>query len=99
MAPLLAEELGIDSTNVDSFADTDDADIQKFLGLEFEGDEGAAATLDPGLDLAVDFGAQIVTQVGNYAEIFDEHIAPLGLERGLNALYSDGGIQYVPPYK
>mgnify|MGYP001828963546 FL=1 len=99
MAPLLAEELGIDSTNVDSFADTDDADIQKFLGLEFEDDEGAAATLDPGLDLAEDFGAQIVTQVGNYAEIFDEHIAPLGLERGLNALYSDGGIQYVPPYK
>jgi len=98
MAPIQAEELGIDSTNVDSFADTDDAAIQKFLGLEFEGDEGAA-TLDPGLDLAVDFGAQIVTQVGNYAEIFDAHIAPLGLERGLNALYSDGGIQYVPPYK
>jgi general L-amino acid transport system substrate-binding protein len=98
MAPIQAEEFGIDSTNVDSFSDTTDPNIQKFLGLEFEGDDGLA-TLDPGLGLAEDFAAQIVTQVGNYAEIFDANVAPLGLERGLNALYTDGGIQYVPPYK
>jgi general L-amino acid transport system substrate-binding protein len=98
MAPIQAEEFGIDSTNVDSFSDTTDPNIQKFLGLEFEGDDGLA-TLDPGLGLAEDFAAQIVTQVGNYAEIFDANVAELGLERGLNALYTDGGIQYVPPYK
>ncbi len=100
MAPIAAEEFGIDSTNVDSFSDTTDPNIQKFLGLEFEGDDGLA-TLDPGLGLAEDFNAQIVTQVGNYAEIFDANLgaSSLGLERGLNALVADGGIQYVPPYK
>lgn len=100
MAPIQAEELGIDSTNVDSFSDSTDPNIQKFLGLEFEGDDGLA-TLDPGLGLAEDFNAQIVTQVGNYAEIFDANLgaSSLGLDRGLNALVSDGGIQYVPPYK
>lgn len=98
MSTVQAEELGIDSSNVDSFADTTDVNIQKFLGLEFEGDEGVA-TLDPGLGLAEDFAAQVISQVGNYAEIYEEHLTPLGLERGNNALWSDGGLQYVPPYK
>ena len=98
MAPIQAEELGIDSTNVDSFADTENVNIQRFLGLEVEGEDGAA-TLDPGLGLTSDFAAKIVTQVGNYAEIFDAHLAPLGLERGANALWIDGGLQYVPPYR
>jgi len=97
-ATLLAEELGIDSSNVDSFGDTDDESIRKLLGLEVEGDEGAAV-LDPGLGLPADFAYQVISQVGNYAEIFDRNLTPLGLERGLNALYTDGGIQYAPPYK
>jgi general L-amino acid transport system substrate-binding protein len=98
LATIQAEEFGIDSTNVDSFEATEDPSIQRFLGLEVEGDEGAAV-LDPGLGLPTDFARQVVTQVGNYAEIFEEHLAPLGLERGINALWSDGGILYAPPYR
>ena len=39
----------------------------------------------------------VISQVGNYAESFDRHLRPLGLERGLNALWSDGGLLYPPP--
>ncbi|HEX6660181.1 MAG TPA: amino acid ABC transporter substrate-binding protein [Ilumatobacter sp.] len=98
LATIQAEEFGIDSTNVDSFETSEDPSIQRFLGLEVEGDEGAAV-LDPGLGLPTDFARQVVTQVGNYAEIFEEHLTPLGLERGINALWSDGGILYAPPYR
>ncbi|HWM19946.1 MAG TPA: amino acid ABC transporter substrate-binding protein [Ilumatobacteraceae bacterium] len=97
-ATIQAEEFGIDSTNVDTFETTEDPNVQGFLGLEVEGDEGAAV-LDPGLGLPTDYARQVVTQVGNYAEIFEEHLAPLGLERGVNALWSDGGILYAPPYR
>ena len=55
--------------------------------------------LDPGLGLPTDFACQVVTQVGNYGEIFEEHLAPLGLERGVNALWTDGGLMYAPPYR
>ena len=55
--------------------------------------------LDPGLGLPVDFAFQVVKQVGNYGEIFERHLAPLGLERGVNALWTDGGLQYAPPYR
>jgi general L-amino acid transport system substrate-binding protein len=97
-ATIQAEEFGIDSTNVDSFETSEDPNILAFLGLEVEGEEGAAV-LDPGLGLPTDYARQVVTQVGNYAEIFQEHLAPLGLERGVNALWSDGGILYAPPYR
>jgi general L-amino acid transport system substrate-binding protein len=55
--------------------------------------------LDPGLGLPTDFAFQIVSQVGNYGEIFDRHLTPLGLERGVNALWFDGGLMYSPPYR
>ena len=97
-ATIQAEEFGITSENIDTFSGTDDIGIQRFLGLEVEGDDGAAV-LDPGLDLPTDFAAQVVSQVGNYAEIFDAHLAPLGLERGVNALWTDGGLMYAPPYR
>jgi general L-amino acid transport system substrate-binding protein len=98
LATIQAEEFGIDSTNVDTFADTDNVSIQQFLGLEVEGDDGAAV-LDPGLGLPTDFAFQVVSQVGNYGEIFAEHLAPLGLERGINSLWTDGGLLYSPPYR
>ena len=94
-ATIQAEEFGITSANIDTFADTEDPNIQKFLGLVVEGD----AILDPGLGLPTDFAAQVVTQVGNYAEIFEANLAPLGLDRGVNALWSDGGLMYSPPYR
>ena len=98
LATIQAEEFGIDSTNVDTFSDSEDVSIQRFLGLEVTGDDGAAV-LDPGLGLPTDFAYQVVSQVGNYGEIFAEHLAPLGLERGLNSLWTDGGLLYSPPYR
>ena len=57
-------------------------------------------TLDPGLGLPADFALQVVSQVGNYGEIFEANLAPIGIDdRGLNALWSDGGLQYAPPYR
>lgn len=93
-ATIQAEEFGIDSTNVDSFLTSDNPSILTFLGVEVDG-----ASLDPGLGLPVDANYQVVSQVGNYAEIFDEHLGPLGLERGVNALWIDGGLLYAPPYR
>jgi general L-amino acid transport system substrate-binding protein len=98
LATIQAEEFGIDSTNVDTFADANDVSIQRFLGLEVEGDDGAAV-LDPGLGLPTDFAFQVVSQVGNYAEIFEANLTALGLERGINSLWTDGGLLYTPPYK
>ncbi len=93
-ATIQAEEFGIDSTNIDDFADSDDPNIRKFLGT---GEEGG--TFDPGLGLPADYAKQVITQVGNYAEIFEKNLAPLGLDRGLNRLWSDGGLLYAPPYR
>jgi general L-amino acid transport system substrate-binding protein len=93
-ATIQAEEFGITSENIDTFAETTDPAIQAFLGQEVDG-----AVLDPGLGLPTDFAYQVVSQVGNYGEIFDRHLTPLGLERGVNALWSDGGLIYAPPYR
>ena len=101
LSTIQAEEFGIDSTNVDTFADTEDANIRRFLGLDVETDEGTAP-FDPGLGLPVDYAAQVVGQVGNYAEIFDRNVgegSPLGLPRQYNALWTDGGLLYAPPYR
>ncbi|MGH1490983.1 MAG: amino acid ABC transporter substrate-binding protein [Acidimicrobiales bacterium] len=93
-ATIQAEEFGITSSNVDSFLTSENPNIQKFLGVEVDG-----AVLDPGLGLPTDFAYQVVKQVGNYGEIFDRHLTPLGLERGNNALWFDGGLLYAPPYR
>jgi general L-amino acid transport system substrate-binding protein len=101
LATMQAEEFGIDSTNVDTFTETEDTNIRNFLGLPVETDEGTAP-FDPGLGLAPDFAAQVISQVGNYAEIYDRNVgpgSPLGLERLLNALWTDGGLHYPPPYR
>lgn len=98
LATIQAEEFGITSANVDSFLASEDVTIQRFLGVEITTDEGSAV-LDPGLGLPTDFAYQVVKQVGNYGEIFERHLTPLGLERGVNALWTDGGLMYAPPYR
>jgi general L-amino acid transport system substrate-binding protein len=98
LATIQAEEFGITSANVDSFLSSEDVSIQRFLGVEITTDAGTAS-LDPGLGLPVDFAYQIIKQVGNYAEIFERNLAPLGLERGVNALWTNGGLMYAPPYR
>ncbi len=93
-ATIQAEEFGITQGNVDDFLSSEDPAVQRFLGVEVDG-----AVLDPGLGLPTDFNYQVVSQVGNYGEIFDRHITPLGLERGENDLWFNGGLLYAPPFK
>jgi general L-amino acid transport system substrate-binding protein len=95
LATIQAEEFGITSENVDEIRDTsEDPSVLQFLGVEVDG-----AVTDPGLGLPTDFAYQIVSQVGSYGEIFETHLTPLGLERGLNSLWTEGGILYAPPYR
>lgn len=100
IATIQAEEWGLTSANVKDY-DGEDKEIRRFLGLEVTTDEGTAV-FDPGLGLPTDFATQVISQVGNYAEIFDRNIGPstpLGLSRGVNALWTNGGLLYPPPYR
>jgi general L-amino acid transport system substrate-binding protein len=95
-ATIQAEEFGITADNAgDMQANSENPSIRQFLGGENED----GTVLDPGLGLAADFAFNIVDQVGNYGEIFEANLAPLGIERGVNALWIDGGLQYAPPYR
>lgn len=94
LAMINAEELGITSANVDEMLKSPDPSIQRFLGVT--AGNGAALGLDE------KFAYNIVKQVGNYGEVFERNVgvnSPLGLERGLNALYTNGGLMYSPPFK
>ncbi|HEX2110902.1 MAG TPA: amino acid ABC transporter substrate-binding protein [Gaiellaceae bacterium] len=103
IATLQAEEFGINQGNLEQMLQSENPDILRFLGQPVEAEEGAApAPFDPGLGLEPDFAATIVREVGNYGEIFNRNIgpnSPLELERGLNALWTDGGLHYPPPYR
>ncbi|KGX89459.1 amino acid ABC transporter substrate-binding protein [Pontibacillus marinus] len=93
-ATIQAEELGITSENVDEFKDSSDPVVQRLLGTD--GDLGSQ------LGLSDDFGYQVIKQVGNYGEIFERNLGPdtkFGLERGLNGLYTEGGLMYSPPLR
>ena len=94
MATVQAEEYGISSSNLGDFMDSDSTNIRLFLGLPIEGE-----VVEVGLGLPADFAQQIIGQVGNYGEIYERNLAPLGLERGPNALWTDGGLMYVPPFR
>lgn len=88
----LAEEKGITAANAGAMKASDDAEVRKLLG----GRPGLGSGL--GLDDA--WGWRVITQVGNYGEIYDRHLgkaSPLGIERGLNALWIKGGLLYAPP--
>ncbi len=58
--------------------------------------------LRPGLGSNPAWAANVIAAVGNYGEIFNRNVGPdtaLGLSRGVNALWTDGGLQYAPPYR
>lgn len=97
-----AEEFGITSENIADFDDTEDLDIRRFLGLEgLEGDD-EGVVFDPGLGLDTDFNRTMIEAVGNYGELFARHLGsdtPLGLERGENNIWTEGGLLYAPPYR
>ncbi len=99
LVTILAEELGIDSTNVDGFGDTENTDIRRLLGLEITDADGNTTVFDPGLGLETDWVAGVIAAVGNYGEIYDRNVEPLGVPRGPNALFEDGGLLYAPPYR
>lgn len=94
-AMITAEELGVTSENVDKMAaGTDNPEINRLLGSE--GDLGAMI----GLDKA--WAWRAIKMVGNYGEVFDKFIGadtPIGLERGINAQWTDGGLLYSPPFR
>jgi general L-amino acid transport system substrate-binding protein len=93
-ALLNAEELGVTRTNADRMLGSDNPDIKRLLGKE--GDYGKALGLDN------DWAYKAIKQVGNYAEIFDRNVGTgsrIKIDRGLNRLWKDGGLQYAPPVR
>jgi general L-amino acid transport system substrate-binding protein len=94
-AMINAEELGVSSQNVDQVkASTTDPNVRRLLGME--GVKGEW------MGLPDEWGYNVVKLVGNYGEVFDRNVgkgSPLGIDRGLNALWSKGGIQYAPPIR
>jgi general L-amino acid transport system substrate-binding protein len=96
---ILAEELGVTSQNVDQMAaEPLDPQVAALLGVPFQDGE----VTDPGLALDIDFMQDVIRAVGNYGEIFDRNIGPdtpLGLQRDINALWTEGGIQYAMPFR
>ncbi|HEU5324971.1 MAG TPA: amino acid ABC transporter substrate-binding protein [Candidatus Limnocylindria bacterium] len=98
-ATIEAEEQGITSDNVEETAtSSEDPVVQRLLGVTPEGSE----PFESGLGLDADWVVNVISQVGNYAEIYDRNLGPdtpFDLDRGLNSLWTDGGLLYAPPYR
>ncbi|MBO6755396.1 MAG: amino acid ABC transporter substrate-binding protein [Roseibium sp.] len=93
-AMINAEELGVSSENVDSMMSTDNPGIKRLLGVE--------GSFGENIGLTNDWAARIIKHVGNYAESFNANVGPdtpLGISRGVNALWSDGGVLYAAPIR
>jgi general L-amino acid transport system substrate-binding protein len=92
-AMVLAEEAGVTQANVDDYkVNAENPAMRRLLGLD--GEFGSY------LGLSQDWAYNVIKNVGNYGESFDRNLgagSPIGLTRGLNALYIDGGIMYSPP--
>ncbi len=92
---IAAEELGITSANLESLAGgSDNPEINRFMGTE--------GTLGDMLGLDATWAAQAVSAGGNYGEIFEATVGestPIGLARGLNAQWTQGGLMYSPPFR
>ena len=92
---IIAEEKGLTSANVDEKkASTNDPEVKRLLGVE--GEYGAR------LGLSNEWAYNIIKTVGNYAETYERNIGPstqIALERGVNALWTNGGILYAPPFR
>ncbi len=89
-----AEELGIDSKNLDEKLKSNDPVVRRFLGVE--------GTLGKDMGLPNDFAVQIVRRVGNYGEVYDRNVGSqsrLNLPRGINQLWNKGGLMYSPPFR
>lgn len=93
-AMLNAEELGVTSANAEAMKSSENPGIKRLLGIE--------GNFGEGLGIGNDWAFNIISKVGNYGESFDANVGPdtpLGIARGVNALWSNGGIQYAPPIR
>ena len=95
-AMINAEELGVDSSNAEEMAGSDNPNIKRLLGTE--GNFGEQ------IGLPADWAMQAIKQVGNYGEVYEKHVGadtPLKLERAgsVNALWTNGGLIYAPPIR
>lgn len=93
-AMINAEELGVSSNNVDSMKNSDNPSIQRLLGRD--------GTFGKNLGIDDMWAYNIIKQVGNYGESFERNVGKntaLGIERGVNALWTNGGLQYAPPIR
>ncbi|MEZ5840607.1 MAG: amino acid ABC transporter substrate-binding protein [Hyphomicrobiales bacterium] len=89
-----AEELGVTSKNVDEMKGSENPEIKRLLGTE--------GAFGEGLGLGNDWAYNVVKSVGNYGEVFEANVGPatpLGIARGLNSLWSKGGLQFAPPIR
>lgn len=95
-ALIAAEEFGVTAANVKKTAtETNAPEVRRLLGSDEL--QGRAA-----LGLAPDWAVSVIAQVGNFGEIFERNLGkdtPLGLARGLNAQWKDGGLLYAPPFR
>jgi general L-amino acid transport system substrate-binding protein len=93
-AMINAEELGITQKNIDEMTKSTNPSIKRFVGTE--GSYGEQ------LGLTKDWAVRIIKLVGNYGEVFEKNVgagSPLKIDRGLNKLWSKGGLQYAPPIR
>ena len=93
-AMLNAEEMGVGQSNAAAMRASERPDVRRLLGIE--GDFGEALGLDR------DWAYRILRHVGNYGESFERNLgrdSPLKIERGQNALWTRGGLQYAPPIR
>ena len=90
-----AEEKGITQANLDDMkANSQDAEVRRLLGLEDE--QGKK------LGLSNDWAYNMIKAVGNFGEIYDRNLGPdtrTAIPRGINALWTDGGLFYSPPFR
>ena len=91
-ALIQGEELGVNSQNIVDLEKSKDMEINRFLYLE--------DNMAQNLGLPNDFTKRIIQHVGNYGEIYQRNVGkPFALERGLNALWKNGGLMYAPPFR
>jgi len=104
IATIQAEEFDVTTDNVGDMTTSENLDVLRLLGQPIPGEDEDAepAPFDPGLGLEADFALNVIEQVGNYGEIYDRTVGPetaLGLERGPNAQWTEGGLLYAAPYR
>ncbi|WP_259779367.1 amino acid ABC transporter substrate-binding protein [Aestuariispira ectoiniformans] len=88
---LAAEELGVTAANIDKMKSSDNATIQRITGVK--------PGMGKALGLDEEWSYRAIKAVGNYGELYAKHIKPLGIERGANNLYRDGGLMYPLPIR